>query len=429
MYRHLVFMEAGRKAYRHNHYVPEWYQRRFLPTGVHHFHYLDLFPETETRNGHTWTRRAIERWGPDRCFAQDDLYTTHWGDVNNTDIEQFFFGRFDNKAPQAVEYFHNIRPQSADGEMFETFLSYLSVQKLRTPKGLAWLQANTGKDKNYTLKTLQRLQQIFCATWTDCIWQIADAGRSPTKFLLTDHPVTVYNRECFPGAAECAPPRDPDIRLVGTHTIFPLSLNKVLILTNLAWVRNPYQSAVKLHPNPQLWRSTVFNFLDIQFDRYLAEEEVIEINYILKRRARRYVAAADKDWLFPEKHLRCDHWRRLGDGYLLMPDPRHVHMGGTTYIGYRGGGSEAFGPYRHRPWERAYEDQERERVEAKMLNKFQAEWAAKYGPDYRGVSYHFAGRDGRTHEGDMIHQHYLDFDRLERIKPGERARRRRLQRT
>lgn len=415
-------------SYKHNHYVPEWYQRKFLSPGQTNYHYLDLLPDVCTSKGHTWTSRELQYWGVRKCFAQDDLYTTRWGSISNTDIEKFFFGKLDTNAPAAVDYFANLRPDSADGDAFNTFMEYMSVQKLRTPKGLAWLKNVTrSRNPNYTLYQLQRLQNIFCAVWSDCVWQIADASRSPTKFIVSDHPVTVYNRDCFPLSPECIHPRDPDVRLVGTHTIFPLSLNKVLILTNLAWVRNPYQNAQKMGPNKRLMRNTLFSFLDIQFDRFLSEEEVLEINYIIKKRALRYIAAAEKDWLYPEQRLQSDHWRKLGDGYLLMPDPRHVHMGGTTYIGYEGGRSEAFGPYGHRPWERAFEDEERDRIESRMLQKFQDEWAVMFGPEYRGINCHF-GRNIRTRESDEFHQYHLDRDRLERRKPGESARRRRLRR-
>jgi len=421
-------MTTGPTQYRHNHYVPEWYQRRFMPPGVSRFHYLDLAPEARSENGHIWTRRAILPWGPDRCFAQNDLYTTRWGSISNTDIEQFFFGKLDQDAPGAVDYFASLRPRHADGDAFNAFLRYMSVQKLRTPKGLAWLRHVTRSlDPNYTLLQLQKLQNLFCATWSDCVWQIADAAQSSTKFIVSDHPVTVYNRECFPGSPACAPPKDPDVRQVGTHTIFPLSLEKVLILTNLAWVRNPYQDARRMGPNEKLLRTAVFNFQDIQFDRFLSEEEVREINFVIKKRALRYVAAAEKDWLYPETHLRSDHWRKLGDGYLLMPDPRHVYMGGTTYIGYKGGHSEAFGPYGHRPWERSFEDKARDQSESRSLQKFQAEWAAMIGPEYRGVSCRF-GDDARTRMQDEFHQHYLDKDAEERRKLGERARRRHLRR-
>ena len=144
-------------------------------------------------------------------------------------------------------------------------MKYISIQKLRTPKGLGWLSSlPEGKDRNQRLLLLQRIQNIYCATWSDCIWLIADATKSPVKFIISDHPVTVYNRACFPGSEWCGGFNDPDIRMVGTHTYFPLSIEKILILTNLAWVRNPYQSERKVHPNPRLFRNTIFMFTDIR---------------------------------------------------------------------------------------------------------------------------------------------------------------------
>ena len=82
--------------------------------------------------------------------------------------------------------------------------------------------------------------RLFGALWAECIWHVADAGASPTKFIVSDHPVTLYNRECSPFHRQCVGSGDPDIRLNGTHTIFPLSMEKVLILTNRSWATNPY---------------------------------------------------------------------------------------------------------------------------------------------------------------------------------------------
>ncbi|RXG97205.1 hypothetical protein [Bradyrhizobium vignae] len=52
-----------------------------------------------------------------------------------------------------------------------------------------------------------------------------------------------------------------------------------------------------------------------------------------------HFAAAQKDWFYPEQRVSTDHWRKLGDGYLLMPEPRLIHMGGEILIGYKGRGS------------------------------------------------------------------------------------------
>ncbi|MDX0414787.1 hypothetical protein GHK39_03805 [Sinorhizobium medicae] len=79
--------------------------------------------------------------GPERCFAQDDLYTTEWGGIVNTEIEQFFFGDLDSEGKKAIEYFGGFKHPSVNGDMLETFIPYMSAQKLRTPKGLATLQA------------------------------------------------------------------------------------------------------------------------------------------------------------------------------------------------------------------------------------------------------------------------------------------------
>ena len=111
----------------------------------------------------------------------------------------------------------------------------MSTQKLRTPKGLGWLSKRAGTtDRNKILSFMIKLRQLNCAIWTECIWLIADASQSNTKFIISDHPVTVYNRRCGPRSQWCRDFEDPDISFHGTHTIFPLSLDKILILTNLS---------------------------------------------------------------------------------------------------------------------------------------------------------------------------------------------------
>jgi hypothetical protein len=111
----------------------------------------------------------------------------------------------------------------------------------------------------------------------------------------------------------------------------------------------PQENKAKVRPNPRLLRPAMFKFTDIQTSRSLTQDEVLMINMIMKRRAYRYIAAADKEWLYPERHVSTDHWKKLGDGYLLMPEPRLVLMGGEILIGYKGGHTEAFSEYGHRP--------------------------------------------------------------------------------
>jgi hypothetical protein len=362
-------------GYHRNHYVPIWYQQRFLGPALKEqkFHYLDLRPDFVTRGTRRIRRHDLLHWGPVRCFREDDLYTTRFGAFESTDIEKYFFGKQDNAAESALDYFANFEHENISSNAFHTMLPFMSVQKLRTPKGLAALAERIrSPNKNHLLIELQRLQQMYCALWTECIWSIADASDSNTKFIVSDHPVTVYNNACFPASQACAGFRDPDVWLTGTHTIYPLNLNRCLILTNLSWVRNCYTSPLRVRPNPSLFREAVFNFLHVQIGRKLSEREVIEINHVIKSRADRYIAASEKEWLYPERHVAKTRWDRLGNGYLFMPDPRAVSFGGEMFFGFEGGGSKAFDAYGHRTWQKGYDRSNTNDVECMHSTRFKA---------------------------------------------------------
>ena len=47
-------------------------------------------------------------------------------------------------------------------------------------------------------------------------------------------------------------------------------------------------------------------------------DEVIAINYLLKSRAKRFIAAANKDWLYPERHFSGSKFARgrISTAYL-----------------------------------------------------------------------------------------------------------------
>ena len=377
-------------GYRHNHYVPIWYQQRFMFEGQKRYFRIDLKPDVVTNGKHKWVRHDQHEWSPAKIFAEEDLYTTQWGRITDTQIEQFFFGKLDAEGPKCLDYFTHFKHPSADGAAFHNFLTYMSVQKLRTPKGLAYLsQLGGGSRKNLTLLILQQIRNLYCAIWTECVWQIVDASASKTKFIVSDHPVTAYNRACPPLSKHCLGHNDPDIRMAATHTLFPLSIDKALVLTNLSWVRDPYQSETKVRPNPTMMRDAIFNFTHVQTDRLLSEDEVLMMNLIIKRRAYRYVAAADKEWLYPERHVSNDHWKKLGDGYLLMPEPRLIHMGGQIVVGYNSGRSDAFSEYGHKPWQKGYKDDDRERRESESLYRFQSEWAILRGARYTAEDFGF----------------------------------------
>jgi hypothetical protein len=198
--------------YKENHYVAQWYQRLFLPSvGEQKFRYLDLHPDSLVDpTGKKRQKKTLFRWGTDRCFKQTNLYTTRFGVFESTEVEQFFFGRVDREGREAVEYFSEFTHPSANGEAFQALLRYMSVQKLRTPKGLAQLSAMTKlKDKNEVLSAMQQFQNLHCAIWTEAVWSITQASDS-TKFIISDHPVTVYNEDCFPESDTCRGFGDPE---------------------------------------------------------------------------------------------------------------------------------------------------------------------------------------------------------------------------
>jgi hypothetical protein len=256
---------------------------------------------------------------------------------------------------------------------------------------------------------MQRLEHLYAAIWSECIWQIADAANSRTKFIVSDHPVTVYNRDCPPTSPIARGSNDPDIRSHGTHTIFPLTLDKVLILTNLSWVRNPYQPARPFRPNPTLLRGAIFNFMPIQTMRRLTEGEVISINYIVKHRAQRFVAAAEEAWLYPEEHLKVKAWREFGDQLLLMPDPRSVTFRGMFVVGHQDGSSSAWDEYGLRPWEREFDDRRRSGDEWQTFLRFKGEFARRFGPDRRGRAFSVPSLDPER-DDDEVHEANLRYD-------------------
>jgi hypothetical protein len=68
--------------------------------------------------------------------------------------------------------------------------------------------------------------------------------------------------------------------------------------------------------------------------RRLAREEVIAINHLLKSRARQYVAAASREWLYPEQSY-SGTWEDIAK--TLLPRDDLWQFGGEIYVGWRTG--------------------------------------------------------------------------------------------
>lgn len=399
--------------YRRNHYVPQWYQHRFLTGNEKEkkFYYLDKSPEKKKLpNGKHFTMNPIQMWGPAKCFCENDLYTTKFLNFESTEIEQFFFGKIDREGKKAIEYFANFQHPSANHEAFQAMMVFMSSQKLRTPKGLAYLNSLLkGASKNQVLFKLQKIHRMHCALWTECVWSLVDASESTTKFILSDHPVTVYNQGCFPASNACRGFRDPGIWLNGTHTIYPLSLDKALILTNLSWARNPYGNEKRERPHAQLFRTAMFKFTSIQTSRVLQSEEVKLINHIVKSRAYRFIASTKEEWLYPEKELKIPSWDKIGKSYLLMPDPRSMTFSSEILIGYKGGLSDAFDEYGRKPWHQDYLQKELHNYELHTLYAFKGEYARKFGPKRRGITFEL-GSIEKSEDDEDYHKYTLSLE-------------------
>lgn len=322
-----------------NHYVPIWYQKGFIVAPSKSLQLLDLDPpRIALPDGRSKPLRNIHlNRVPAKCFVAKDLYTTRFGSVINDEVERYLFGTIDRLGAAAVRAFASGDLASIH-ESFQHFFSYLDAQKVRTPKGLDWINSKYPQLTQLGLMIeMQALRQMHCTMWVESVREIVSAESSDVKFIVTDHPVTIYNPAYPPGSSACSYPDDPSIELKGSQTVFALDANHCLILTNLEYAMNPGNVDVKsprTHAryagDPPITRTDAFIRT-----RKLTSQEVVGINRVLKARARRYLAASDKAWLEPDKQS-MEPWEHLGK-ILLPPSDELWHFGGEIYVGYKDG--------------------------------------------------------------------------------------------
>ncbi len=321
---------------RNNHYVPCWHQRAFCEPGRKTLAYLDLAPKRHAlANGEERIENSRFDNPPKRCFVQRDLYSTFFGATVNDEIERELFGAIDNEGPPAVQAFIAEDPEGWR-EHFETLFSLLDMQNLRTPKGLDWLKDQyPSLSQNDLMMEMQGIQAMNCTIWSEAVREIVSAEDADVKFLLTDHPVTAYNSAISPGDALCAYPDEPSIALKGTQTLFPLDRDHCLILTNLEYAKDAAADPLQKRTFARNFRQTWVRSDALIRSRKLTNDEVIQVNAILKARARRYIAAGRAEWLHPERETSAD-WRSLGE-VLRPPEDGLFHFGGELIVGFEDG--------------------------------------------------------------------------------------------
>ena len=322
---------------RRNHYVPEWYQKRFLSAEKSAFYYLNLIPPTiDLPIGKKKLNAIHWPFKPSQCFCLQDLYTTQYFGFLNDEIERYLFGEIDNSGVKAIDAMANQEFKSLH-DNFLNFFEYIDIQKIRTPKGLAWIKSKfPSLTHNQLLHEMQCIRQLHCTVWSEAVREIVYANNSKIKFIVSDHPVTIYNPACPPNSHECNYPNEPRIEMKSSQTIFPLDGNRCLILTNLDYARNPNLPDPKAYrPNASPFRQTLIRMDNTICKRQLQENEVAMINLIIKMRAKQFLAAEKKEWLYPENVVKYS-WAEFGQ-ILLPPKNELYHFGGEVMGKYEDG--------------------------------------------------------------------------------------------
>lgn len=253
----------------------------------------------------------------------------------NDEIERKLFGDIDTRGAKAVRAFADGDPRECH-ENFESLFEYIDIKKLRTPKGLAWLKAQyPSLSQNELMMELQAIRMMHCTIWTEGVREIVSAQDSDLKFIIFDHPVTVYNPLMSPKAKACKHPNDPGIELKGTQTLFPLDRNHCLILTNLEFAEDPTSDPIQKRTFARRFRNSMVRTDAFVRSRQLTAEQVTKINQIIRSRAHNFVAAGDKDWL-PEPVQNPREWKELGT--VLRPSSEDMfHFGGEMFVRYESG--------------------------------------------------------------------------------------------
>lgn len=365
-------------AVRH-HYVAQWHQRGFLAPGQSKLQYLDLHPEKIVRGGRVHYRTALRLLGPVNCFVEDNLYTLALRGLPSDVLERRFFGPIDFNGRDAVAFFKDYSLRNGAGEAHSHLIRYLDAQKLRSPRGLDYLRERVGGDtREEVLENMARLSMMHSTTWAEGVWEILTCRNSPTKFLLSDHPVAAYNSAVFPGSQECLALGGAMIERIGTRTLFPLDYEHLLVITNLQLSRTPDVNPQKFRTNPRMFDQVMVDLRKIQTGREIPEHEVLAVNYIQKMLAKRYIASADKAWLYPENHLKSRHWSKLGDRFFLHPDPRKMPFSTGIAAGGGQGPPVARDEYGHHDMNDPKAEAQRRR-EWRTFHAWREAWTTRYG--------------------------------------------------
>ncbi len=124
--------------------------------------------------------------------------------------------------------------------------------------------------------------------------------------------------------------------MAGTQTLFALDKDHLLILTHYDYAKSPESVNPREDgTNARFMRNSIVRTDAFIRTRKLNDHEVHAINFVLKSRSARYVAAGREDLLFPEKEAPVS-WPEIRN-VLLPPSDELWHFGGEMYVGYEDG--------------------------------------------------------------------------------------------
>jgi hypothetical protein len=201
---------------------------------------------------------------------------------------------------------------------------------------LDWLRAQYPRlTQNALMLEMQGIRMMHCTIWTEGVREIVSAQNADVKFIVSDHPVTIFNYAIPPSATGTVYPNEPSIALKGSQTIFALNRDFCLILTNLEYAQD--HSAIPLEKRTFAgnYRNSMVRPDAFIRTRKLKSEEVNRVNRVLKARSKQYIAAGKEEWLYPETSS-FEPWANLRSTFL--PPPTDIwRFGGEIYAGFDSG--------------------------------------------------------------------------------------------
>lgn len=338
--------------YTNQHYIPQWYQKNFIPDNKGAYWRLDLKPDRITHPDGREEIKDISLESVKNCFAEDFFYKNLLFTDPNF-LEKSFYGSIDDKGAKGIQTLFSPFGKGS-GERFLDFLDFMDTLRLRTPKGIELVKKHrfihqTGRIelKDIILDNIRLVIGMHQTMWIEGVWFYLSAEKSSTKFIVSDHPLVLFNRKINPQNESL-----DMFMLLGTILIFPLDLNNCLVIFHRDYGISRELNPVQRRINVRAYRDNPFfvpEKLKSSNDpmgadtKELNNEEVLAVNCLIKERAHRFIASYNKDDLFPEKVLKEAAIANIED--IILPKAHMIVKAGNSYYGTTTGKCFGVDPY------------------------------------------------------------------------------------